>query len=128
MSRKQRRRRASCRPASTIVRDCLIYAQSIAALKAAHEMDPDPDGRYAAHHAEHLRERGTRALGRLTQTEAATPDELRGKARVAALLIADGHGALEEEVEAFMTALLLDIEFCLQGAIFVPSASFEQWR
>lgn len=128
MSRKHRRRRAGWRPTSVVVRDCLIYAQSIAALKAAHEMDPDPEGRYAAHHAEHLRERGSRALERLTQVEASTPDELRGKARVAALLIADGYGALEEEVEAFMTALFADIEACLQGAIFVPNAPFEHWR
>ena len=88
--RRNRRRRRD----DSLVRDCVIYAQAIAALKAGYEADPDPDGRYAGSLGLRFYRRAERALARIAERPAHTSLGLEAKARIVPVIVARHMGLL----------------------------------
>ncbi|WP_348935857.1 hypothetical protein [Aquabacter sp. CN5-332] len=65
----------------------MIYAQSVAALAAGYEVDPDPHGDYAGDLGQHHFHRAERALRRIARQPVATALGLEAKARVIPLIV-----------------------------------------
>lgn len=114
----RRRRRRQAAKDRALIRDCVLYAQAVAALKAGYEVDPDTDGRYAgALGMRHLR-RAERALERIAGREAATSLGLEAKARILPVIVSRRMGLLSD-LEAALIARFADevrADLCLRRA------------
>ncbi|QTL03938.1 hypothetical protein J5J86_00740 [Aquabacter sp. L1I39] len=120
MGQGNRRRRSRKQAAKdcALIRDCVLYAQAVAALKAGYEADPDTDGRYAgALGMRHLR-RAERALERIAGREACTSSGLEAKARILPVIVSRRMGLLSD-LEATLIARFADEvrgDLCLRRA------------
>ena len=90
--RRNRRRRKD----DSLVRDCVIYAQAIGALKAGYEADPDPNGRYAGSLSLRFYQRAEGALARIAERPTHTSQGLEAKARIVPVIVARHMGVLPE--------------------------------
>lgn len=84
---------------AALIRDCVIYAQAVAAFAGGFEVDPDGDNQTAASLGARHSHRARRALANITVMPAATPQGLSAKARVAMVVLSDN--ATSMEVDAF---------------------------
>lgn len=91
--RRHRRRRRD----EGLVRDCVIYAQAIAALKAGYDADPDADGRNAGSLGLSFFRRAERALARVAERQACTSLGLEAKARIVPVVVARHMGLLSAQ-------------------------------
>ncbi len=132
MGKRNRRRhgqyaREGAKRDAALIRDCITYAQALAALKAGHDADPDPDGQYADELGGAATCNSVETLGRLAILSAATPISLQAKARVVPLLLAHCHGVLEATEEAFLKRFADDVRCYLQPRIRPNRSAAERW-
>jgi hypothetical protein len=113
-SRKATPRKSAPPPnEAALIRECVKYAQALAAYNAGFKVDPDGNFKHAdmlgrAHSA--LAER---ALGKITAMAAVTASGLQAKARILPLVVDDGslagggndHGPTAEFFRSFATEL-----------------------
>ena len=97
-----------------LIEECSIYAQSLAAFDAGVSADPNENkvenvGRHA--------DRAAGALEEIAAISAKTAEGLQAKAGIAALVIGDAHGELQERDEKFILSLAADVKAFLQSTI-----------
>ena len=125
-SKGRRRKRKGSRGDITLIRDCVIYAQSLAAAKAGYEADPDGDGVHADQLGKAHIQRASQAMARILGTAALTPAGLEAKARVIPILLAGAYGSVAAEEEAFLLSFAADVRLGL--AKMARRKSADPWR
>jgi hypothetical protein len=85
--------RKSVKPSAedVIIRECVIYAQALAAHGAGFKADPDGNNDYAAALGRAHYDLAQRTLGKITAMPAVTPSGLQAKARILPLVVDDGY-------------------------------------
>lgn len=98
-----------------LINECVIYAQSIAALHQGFTADPNGDSAHASHLGEKHGDRARLALARLAATPSYSPDSLCAKARIVPMVFQDHpHGALEVDAADFIRGFAAEVKRFLQ--------------
>ena len=115
-SRRHRRARLRRRIADEmLIRQCVIYAQSIAAYRAGFTTDPDSDSRHATALGEPYATRAKVALARIASTPAVSVESLQAKARIVPIVLSGRYGSISDEEQGFILSLANDIAAALNG-------------
>ena len=98
---------------SPVIRECVIYAQSIAAYNAGIDTDAtgnlDFGGAGSGQLGKACVDRASAALRKLNALKANGTPELTSKARVAAMILVRAEGSLEPDEDAFLRALVSEV-------------------
>ena len=114
--RKAKRSPKARKPSdAALINECVIYAQSIAALHSGFKADPDGNSEHAAKLGDKFSNRAWQALTKIASTPAATPEGLCSKARIVALVFQDNEGGcLEADAAGFLKAFAAEVKQFLQ--------------
>jgi hypothetical protein len=105
-----------------LIRECVVFAQSIAAYEAGFKADPDGNNAHAAALGNHHLARARQALVKLSHTPATTAEGLQAKARIVSVVIDEAHQSIERHEEAFLLSFAADVK-----AFLGPTIN-EHWR
>jgi hypothetical protein len=108
---------------ASLIRECVAYAQSIAAFNAGFKADPDGSMKYASKAGDYYSRRAEDALNKMSQMKARTPEGLQAKARI----ISDIIGSVQYEGFDGSSAAFLRI-FGVEVKNFLQSIVEEGWR
>jgi hypothetical protein len=112
------RRKATKPPNDTaLIRECVVYVQSVAGFHAGWKADPSGDSVYAAPAGERFNNRAALALEKITSTPATTAEGLLSKARIVPSLIQDAGGSFDVREKAFLASFGTNVETFLQPII-----------
>lgn len=93
-----------------LIRECVVYAQSIAAFQNGFKADPDGNVKYAEPLCSRHSVRAMHAVTKIAATSAATPVGLCSKARVVAMLVRDNEdGCFEANELKLLEAFGLEV-------------------
>lgn len=113
-SRRRRRARARRRIVDeTLIRQCIIYAQSIAAYRAGFNIDPDSDSRHATALGEPYATRAQATLARIAATPALSVESLQAKARIVPIILSASYGSITGAEERLILSLANDVAAAL---------------
>ena len=117
--RKPAKRAAKKQPKKdfTLIRECVIYAQAVAAQSAGFAADPTGNNDHASALADIHFKRAKEALVKIARTPATTVEGLQAKARIASVVIDDSEGSIEEEEEAFFRTFAAEVKEFLADAV-----------
>ena len=116
-TRNRSKKRAATKPASDValIRECVIYAQSVAAMHKGFKADPDGSSVQAAALGNRYINRAWQALTKIAATPATTPAGLCSKARIVEIVFEDNEGGCGEEDQiAFLKAFGVEVKKFLQ--------------
>jgi hypothetical protein len=100
---------------TALIRECVIYAQSVAALHEGYTADPGHGDSIAGALGEKYNDRIRQALTKITAMPATTPGGLCSKARIVAVVFRDHEGGcLPELEEEFLKSFAVDVKNFLQ--------------
>jgi hypothetical protein len=109
---------------TALIRECVIYAQSIAAHRAGFRADPDPDCCHAEALGNPHFSRAHQALTKIAGIPTTTPQELRSKARIVPVLFEDNQdGRLNSIGVDFLTSFANEVEKFLEKFESVAEAT-----
>jgi hypothetical protein len=114
---KMKRRKAMRAPNDTrLIKECVIYAQSIAAFHDGFKVDSDGNNCHAAALGERHTNRARQALTKITAMPATTPEGLCSKARVMRVVFDDNldGGCLPEADTQFLKSFAVEVKNFLQ--------------
>jgi hypothetical protein len=112
------RRKATKPPNDTpLIKECVVYAQSVAAAVAGFEADPDGNNKHAAQLSDRHNNRASQALTKIATMTASTPEGLQSKARILPMVIDDSCGSMEDADEAFYRSFAADVKKFLETII-----------
>jgi hypothetical protein len=94
---------------TALIRECVIYAQSIAAHDAGFNVDPDGNMIHAAPLGDYHIDRAHQALVKISRIPVTTAEGLQAKARIVR--------ALEKHEEAFLLSFAADVKAFLEPTI-----------
>ena len=100
-----------------LIRECVIYAQAVAAQSAGFAADPTGNNDHASALADIHFERAKAALVKIARTPATTVEGLQAKARIASVVIDDSEGSIEAEEEAFFRSFAAEVKEFLADAV-----------
>jgi hypothetical protein len=95
---------------SVLIRECVVYAQSIAAQSAGFRADGDGDMVHAVALGRLQSSRAKQALARISSMHAETAEGLQAKARILTIVLDDSEGSLEIYDAAFLVAFATDVK------------------
>ena len=117
----KRKRKPAKRPAEkqdfALIRDCVIYAQSVAAQSAGFAADPTGNNDHASALADIYFERAKAALVKIARTQATTAEGLQAKARIASVVVDDSEGSIDAEEQAFFRSFAVEVKEFLADAV-----------
>jgi hypothetical protein len=90
-----------------LIRNCMEYAQAVAATTAAFAVDPDGNNIYAERVADRCGRRAGKALANISGTQAATVAGIAAKARVVEFLLREND--IQPECAAFFASFASDV-------------------
>jgi hypothetical protein len=100
---------------TALIRECVIYAQSIAAFHDGFDADPDGNNCHATALGDRYENRAWQALTKITVTPARTPEGLCSKARIVAVVFRDNCGNCFADTEAeFLKSFAIEVKNFLQ--------------
>lgn len=104
------------RPSDTaLIRECIVYAQSVAAFHKDFKADPDGSSDQAAAMGDRYNNRASQALTKIANTPAATPEGLCSKARIVEIVFEDNEGGcLEADACDFLKSFGAEVKAFLQ--------------
>jgi hypothetical protein len=114
----QSKRRAAPKPDAdaALIRECVAFAQNVAANDAGYVADPT-DSKYAAKLGEQFSRRYEIALLKMGKLSATTAEGLQAKARVVPIVIHNTAGSPDEREDAFFTSFAADVKAFLAPII-----------
>jgi hypothetical protein len=107
---------------TALIRECVIFAQSLGAYAVGFKADPDGDNKHAASLGSFHLDRARQALTKLLRTRATTAEGLQAKARIVPMMLDNSAGDLDEDDEAFLLSFAADVKAFLKPTID------EHWR
>jgi hypothetical protein len=115
-AKTKRKTSQSKKPSDTaLIRECVIYAQSVAAVHKGFTADPDGSSVHAAALGDRYNNRAWQALTKIAATPATTPAGLCSKARIVEIVFENNQGGcVEEDAIAFLKAFGVEIKKFLQ--------------
>ena len=114
---RRSKKRIATKPASdtALIRECVIYAQSVAAMHKGFRADPGGSSEIAATLGHKHTSRAWQALTKIAATPATTPLGLCSKARIVAIVFEDADGQCGEEDQiAFLKSFGDEVKNFLQ--------------
>ena len=99
-----------------LIRQCITYAQAIAAFEAGFKVDPDGSKSNAASLGRQSA-RADAALAIIAATQALTAEGLQSKASILPMVIDSSPGSMEEGDEAFYRSFAADVQAFLDPII-----------
>lgn len=108
---------------ASLIRECVAYAQSLAAFNAGFKADPDGSMKYASKSGDYYSRRAEEALNKMSQMKAQTPEGLQAKARI----VSDIIGSVQYEGFDGSSAAFLRI-FGVEVKNFLQPIVEEGWR
>ena len=100
-----------------VIRECVIYAQSIAAKNSDFKADSDLDNKNAVALGTRHSAQARRALTKITTMTASTPAGLQSKARILPMVIEDSAGSMEDFDELFFRSFAANVKAFLEPLI-----------
>ena len=117
--RKPAKRPAKKQPKKdfALIRECVIYAQSVAAQSAGFAADPTGNNDHASALADIYFKRAEAALLKIARTPATTVEGLQAKARIVPVMIDDNEGSIVPEEKAFFRSFAAEVKEFLADAV-----------
>jgi hypothetical protein len=100
-----------------LIKECVIYAQEIAAFHAGFTADPDGSSKHAAGLGDRHERRAQQALAKIAAMKASTPEGLQAKARILPVVIHDDEGSMESDSEVFYRTFAADVRAFLDPLV-----------
>jgi hypothetical protein len=115
-AKTRRKTSRSKKPSDTaLIRECVIYAQSVAAFHTGFKADPDGSSVHAESIGNKFDHRAWQALTKIAATPATTPAGLCSKARIVEIVFEDSAASyVQEDQTAFLKAFGLEVKKFLQ--------------
>ena len=112
------RQKAVRSPSDTgLIRDCVVYAQSVAARENGFKADPTGNCDFAAPLGDKYLARASDMLFKIAVKNAKTAEGLQAKARIASMVIPDEFRGIGRVEEAFLRSFALDVKEFLEPII-----------
>jgi len=105
------------RAATALIRECVIFAQSVAACDAGFTADPDCDFTHAARFGDQYLDRANEALAKISRTPAKSAEALQAKARLVPMVIKNAVGSPDEREVAFFLSFGADVKAFLETVL-----------
>jgi hypothetical protein len=103
---------------TALIRECVIFAQSVAAWHAGFDADPDGDNVHAESLGDHHDDRAKQALKKITRMSARTPEEVQAKAKIVPFVNLRLAGCVWDELEqAFVVSFGADVKTFLEPIV-----------
>jgi hypothetical protein len=103
------------RAETALIRECVIYAQSVAAWAGGFDADPDGDSAHAAPLGKSHFARAEQALAKISRTPAMTAEGLQAKARIVPAIMKAAAGCvMDKEEGAFLSSFGADVKAFLE--------------
>lgn len=104
---------------TALIRECVIFAQSVAAYDAGLAADPDRNSVHAERFANQYLGRANEALAKISQTPASTAEGLQAKARIVPVVISNAAQSMDDREEAFFLSFGADVKAFLETVLDV---------
>jgi hypothetical protein len=106
--------------ARALIRECILFVQSVAAYDAGFKADPDGDYAHAARLGDRHLDRASEAFEKISRTPATTTEGLQAKARIVPALIKHAAQSMDEREEAFFLSFAADVKAYLDPILHGP--------
>jgi hypothetical protein len=119
---KAKRGLGKAAPSDThLIKECITYAQEIAAFRAGFTADPDSWSKHAADLGNRHESRAKKALAKIATMKASTPMGLDAKASILPMVIQDDEGSMESASEVFYRTFAADVRSFLDPLVHAES-------